>query len=106
MGSFSIWHWLVVLVVVILLFGAKRIPDLARSIGSSIRLFRKEMDRPDDDMYPEVHNTSQNTSVKEASTFSLYPTAKDKPSATSVSSTPSTQSAEPVQTQHHGGIKA
>lgn len=41
MGSFSIWHWLVVLLVIILLFGAKKIPELAKGLGSGIKNFKK-----------------------------------------------------------------
>ncbi|MDY5384448.1 MAG: twin-arginine translocase TatA/TatE family subunit, partial [Campylobacter sp.] len=33
MGSFSITHWLVVLAVIVLLFGAKKIPELAKGVG-------------------------------------------------------------------------
>jgi sec-independent protein translocase protein TatA len=40
MGSFSIWHWLIVLVIVLLLFGAKRLPDLATGLGKSIKNFK------------------------------------------------------------------
>lgn len=35
------WEWIVVVFAVLLLFGAKRIPDLARSLGQSIREFKK-----------------------------------------------------------------
>lgn len=40
MGSFSIWHWVVVLLIVLLLFGAKRIPELAKGLGSGIKNFK------------------------------------------------------------------
>ena len=43
MGSFSTSHWLIVLAIVVLLFGAKKIPDLAKSIGQGIKGFKKEM---------------------------------------------------------------
>ncbi|GEN78896.1 twin-arginine translocase TatA/TatE family subunit [Actinotalea fermentans] len=47
------WEWLVILVIVLLLFGARRLPDLARSVGRSLRVFRSEVrdgrDGPDDD---------------------------------------------------------
>ena len=33
MGSLSPWHWAIVAAVVIVLFGAKRLPDAARSLG-------------------------------------------------------------------------
>ncbi len=37
------WEWLVILVIVLLLFGARRLPDLARSVGRSLRVFRSEV---------------------------------------------------------------
>lgn len=40
MGSFSIWHWVIVLLIVLLLFGAKRIPELAKGLGSGIKNFK------------------------------------------------------------------
>lgn len=38
----SPWHWVVVILVVLLLFGAKRLPDLARSVGRSLRIIKAE----------------------------------------------------------------
>ena len=43
MGEFSIAHWLVVAVVFMLLFGAKRLPEIGRSLGESIREFKKAL---------------------------------------------------------------
>ncbi|MEO9220703.1 MAG: Sec-independent protein translocase subunit TatA [Mycobacteriaceae bacterium] len=43
MGSLSIWHWMIVLVVLVVLFGAKRLPDASRSLGRSLRIFKSEM---------------------------------------------------------------
>lgn len=48
MGSMSIWHWLVVLLVIVLLFGAKKIPELAKGLGSGIKTFKKELEDEDD----------------------------------------------------------
>lgn len=48
MGSFSTSHWLIVLAIVVLLFGAKKIPDLAKGLGQGIRNFKKEMKEDDD----------------------------------------------------------
>jgi sec-independent protein translocase protein TatA len=42
-GSLSPWHWAILAVVVILLFGAKKLPDAARSLGKSMRIFKSEM---------------------------------------------------------------
>ena len=41
MGTFSLGHWLVILAVVVLLFGAKKIPELAKGFGQGIKDFKK-----------------------------------------------------------------
>lgn len=41
MGSFSLLHWLVVLVIVLLVFGTKRLANGAKDIGSAIKEFKK-----------------------------------------------------------------
>jgi sec-independent protein translocase protein TatA len=41
MGTFSPFHWLVVILVLVLLFGSKKIPDLAKSLGLGIKEFKK-----------------------------------------------------------------
>lgn len=43
MGEFSAWHWLIVAVVVVLLFGTNKLPQIARSVGSGLRIFRAEL---------------------------------------------------------------
>ena len=48
MGSFSIWHWLIVLVIVLLVFGTKRLTSGARDVGKAVDDFKKGM-RGDDD---------------------------------------------------------
>ena len=48
MGSFSIWHWLIVLVIVVLVFGTKRLTGGARDLGKAVDEFKKGM-RGDDD---------------------------------------------------------
>jgi sec-independent protein translocase protein TatA len=42
-GSLSPWHWAILAVVLVLLFGAKRLPDAARSLGKSLRIFKAEV---------------------------------------------------------------
>ncbi len=37
------WEWLIIVAVLLLLFGAKRLPEMARSIGQSARVFKGEM---------------------------------------------------------------
>lgn len=43
MGSLSIWHWLIVLVVVLLLFGRGKIPELMGDFAKGIKNFKKGM---------------------------------------------------------------
>ncbi|GAA1793729.1 hypothetical protein GCM10009682_14490 [Luedemannella flava] len=42
MGALKPWHIIVVVVVLVLLFGAKRLPDAARSLGRSLRIIKAE----------------------------------------------------------------
>ena len=51
MGSLSIWHWLVVIVVVMLLFGRGKISDLMGDVAQGIKAFKKGM--ADDDKVAE-----------------------------------------------------
>ena len=43
MGSFSIWHWLIVLVVVVLIFGTKKLRNLGTDLGSAVKGFKEGM---------------------------------------------------------------
>jgi sec-independent protein translocase protein TatA len=42
-GPFGIWEILIILIVVLLIFGPRRLPEMAKGLGQSVRLFRKEM---------------------------------------------------------------
>lgn len=48
MGSFSIWHWLVVLLVVLLLFGSGKVSNLMGDFAKGIKSFKKNMADEDD----------------------------------------------------------
>ena len=48
MGSFSIWHWLIVLVVVILIFGTKKLRNLGTDLGSAVKGFKDGMKTEED----------------------------------------------------------
>ncbi len=56
MGALRGWHIVVLLVVVLLLFGAPRLPELARSIGKSLRILKDETRAltSDDDADPDA----------------------------------------------------
>jgi sec-independent protein translocase protein TatA len=48
MGSFSIWHWLIVLLVVVLVFGTKKLRNIGGDLGSAVKGFKDGMKSEDD----------------------------------------------------------
>ena len=50
MGTFSIWHWLIVLVVVILVFGTKKLSSLGSDLGKAVKGFKEGIKTPDEDI--------------------------------------------------------
>jgi len=51
MGELSPWHWAVVIIALVVVFGARRLPDAARSLGRSARILKSEL-RANDDAPP------------------------------------------------------
>ncbi|MFN9806571.1 MAG: Sec-independent protein translocase subunit TatA [Betaproteobacteria bacterium] len=43
MGSFSIWHWLIVLVVIVLVFGTSKLKNIGKDVGGAIKGFKEGM---------------------------------------------------------------
>ncbi len=43
MGSFSIWHWLIVLVVIVLIFGTKKLRNVGSDLGGAVKDFKQGM---------------------------------------------------------------
>jgi sec-independent protein translocase protein TatA len=54
LGGLQPWHWLIVIAVFVLLFGAKKLPDAARSLGKSMRIFKSEIKEMQSDSKPET----------------------------------------------------
>jgi sec-independent protein translocase protein TatA len=48
MGTWSIWHWLVVLVIVLLIFGTKKLRNIGTDLGGAVRGFKDGMKSADD----------------------------------------------------------
>jgi sec-independent protein translocase protein TatA len=48
MGSFSIWHWLIVLLVVVVIFGTKKLRNIASDLGGAVRGFKEGMKGADE----------------------------------------------------------
>ena len=43
MGSFSIWHWLIVLLVVVMIFGTKKLRNIGSDLGGAVKGFKEGM---------------------------------------------------------------
>jgi sec-independent protein translocase protein TatA len=48
MGSFSIWHWLIVLLIVVLVFGTKKLRNIGEDLGGAVKGFKDGMKGNDD----------------------------------------------------------
>lgn len=88
------WHWVIILILFVLLFGAKKLPDAARGVGRSLRILKAEVGAMSDD--------KKETPSAEAPPASSAPAAAPVPPvvATPVVLAPSTLSAhtvEPIQ---------
>jgi len=71
--NLSAWHVLIVLLVVVLLFGAKRLPDLAKSVGQSMKIFKHEVKDLRDDDAPAATTTTPATPVAPAAPATVTP---------------------------------
>lgn len=47
MGTLSIWHWLLVLVIILLIFGTKKLPNIGQDLGSAVRGFKEGTNKAD-----------------------------------------------------------
>jgi sec-independent protein translocase protein TatA len=48
MGSFSIWHWLIVLAIVLLVFGTKKLRNIGEDLGGAVKGFKEGMKDPNE----------------------------------------------------------
>lgn len=62
MGTFSIWHWLVVLAIVVLVFGTKKLRNLGSDLGNAVRGFKEGMKSAEEDTSTTTTTTSSSTS--------------------------------------------
>jgi len=69
MGSFSIFHWVIVLAIVVLIFGTKNLPKMGKDLGDAMRAFKKglsdgspddkaKLDKPEDPAKPDADKPS------------------------------------------------
>ena len=76
MGSFSIWHWLIVLVIVALIFGTKKLRNVGEDLGGAVKGFKKGMKDAQDDAADKPAVTQQ---VEDAGTVDVQ--AREKTDA-------------------------
>jgi len=95
MGSLQPWHWAVIAIVFLALFGYKKLPDATRSVGRSLRIFKSEMkglhdDLREDDDEPAERPRATPPSVIEAQPITDAKSASRAASATSAETTRAT----------------
>lgn len=66
MGSLSIWHWLIVLVIVVLIFGTKKLKNIGEDLGGAVKGFKEGMREGDKagDPKPTQQVTGQTIDVE------------------------------------------
>ncbi len=68
MGGLSIWHWIIVLVVVLLVFGTKRLRNAGKDLGEAVKGFKdgmREEDKPAGQLRNDQRSESQNETESE-----------------------------------------
>jgi sec-independent protein translocase protein TatA len=48
MGSFSIWHWLIVLLIVVIIFGTKKLKTIGKDVGEAVKNFKDAVEEKTD----------------------------------------------------------
>ncbi len=59
MGGFSIWHWLIVLLVIILVFGTAKLKNVGKDLGGAIKGFKEGMKEGTEEAAKTVEDTKQ-----------------------------------------------
>jgi sec-independent protein translocase protein TatA len=74
MGSFSIWHWLVVLLIVVLVFGTKKLKNIGSDLGGAVKGFKdgmKDGSTPEQPVPPANQVTSAQPSAADKTTIDV-----------------------------------
>ncbi|AQV95823.1 Sec-independent protein translocase TatA [Cupriavidus necator] len=72
MGSFSIWHWLIVLVIVMLVFGTKKLRNIGQDLGGAVKGFKDGMKEGED----KAAQPAQSKELRDSTTIDVE--AKEK----------------------------
>jgi len=64
MGGLSIWHWLIVLLVVVLIFGTKKLRNIGQDLGGAVKGFKEGMKGAEGEQSPPQSDSTQQLSGK------------------------------------------
>ncbi len=78
MGSFSIWHWLIVLLVVVVIFGTKKLRNIGSDLGSAVKGFKDGMKGASEPEAEATPPAQQVTAAKRADSNTVDVEAKTK----------------------------
>jgi sec-independent protein translocase protein TatA len=73
MGSFSIWHWLIVLLIIVLIFGTKKLKNIGSDLGGAVKGFKdgmREGSAPDTPV-PPANQVTSNPPASEKNTIDV-----------------------------------
>jgi sec-independent protein translocase protein TatA len=59
MGAMSIWHWLIVLVIVLMVFGTKKLRNMGTDLGGAVKGFKEGMKTEDDKAAGQLENSKE-----------------------------------------------
>ena len=62
MGSFSIWHWLIVLLIVVLVFGTKKLRNIGSDVGGAVKNFKDAVN--EEKQKPKLDDTTTGNTVE------------------------------------------
>lgn len=71
MGTFSIWHWLVVLAIVVLVFGTKKLRNLGSDLGNAVRGFKEGMKSAEEDTSTTTTTSSSTSQPQQITSHSV-----------------------------------
>lgn len=78
MGSFSIWHWLIVLLIVVLVFGTSKLKNLGRDLGSGIKGFKDGLKEGQEEANAAAKEDTKQVTAQKAEAGTVDVQAKEK----------------------------
>lgn len=76
MGSFSIWHWLIVLLIVVMIFGTKKLRNIGGDLGSAVKEFKQGMKESEGDADAPAGQVTNDTATAREETIDVEATEK------------------------------